>query len=37
VMFSHNIGVMMYAFPIVYFWAAVRWAEREELAKNPPL
>jgi O-antigen ligase len=37
VMFSHNIGVMMYAFPIVYFWAAVRWAEREELDKNPPL
>lgn len=33
VMFAHNIGVMMYAFPIVYFWAAVRWAEREELAK----
>lgn len=37
VMFSHNIGVMMYAFPIVYFWAAVRWAEREELTKNPLL
>ncbi len=33
VMFAHNIGVMMYAFPIVYFWAAVRWAEREELNK----
>ncbi|WP_111638658.1 O-antigen ligase family protein [Marinomonas shanghaiensis] len=33
VMFSHNIGVMMYAFPIVYFWAAVRWAERKELAR----
>jgi O-antigen ligase len=33
VMFSHNIGVMMYAFPIVYFWAAVRSAERKELAK----
>ena len=32
VMFAHNIGVMMYAFPIVYFWAATRWAEREELA-----
>lgn len=30
VMFSHNIGVMMYAFPIVYFWAAVRWSERKE-------
>lgn len=29
-MFNHNIGVMMYAFPIVFFWAAVRWAEREE-------
>lgn len=33
VMFSHNIGVIMYVFPIVYFWAAVRWAERKELAK----
>ncbi|WP_417529268.1 O-antigen ligase family protein [Marinomonas shanghaiensis] len=33
VMFAHNIGVMMYAFPIVYFWAAVRWAERKELAQ----
>ncbi|AEF53570.1 O-antigen ligase family protein [Marinomonas posidonica] len=32
-MFSHSIGVMMYAFPIVYFWAALRWAERESLAK----
>ncbi|KZN15061.1 O-antigen ligase family protein [Marinomonas sp. TW1] len=32
-MFSHNIGVMMYAFPIIYFWAAVRWAEREEFEK----
>lgn len=30
VMFGHNIGVMMYAFPIVFFWAATRWAEREE-------
>lgn len=30
VMFSHNIGVIMYTFPIVCFWAAVRWAEREE-------
>ncbi|TDO96000.1 O-antigen ligase family protein [Marinomonas balearica] len=29
-MFSHNIGVMMYVFPIVFFWAATRWAEREE-------
>ena len=28
-MFSHNIGVMMYVFPIVFFWAATRWAERE--------
>ena len=33
VMFSHNIGVIMYTFPIVYFWAAVRWAERKELSK----
>ncbi|PYF79838.1 O-antigen ligase [Marinomonas alcarazii] len=33
VMFSHNIGVMMYVFSIVYFWAAVRWAERKELSK----
>jgi len=31
VMFSHNIGVMMYVFPIVYFWAAVRWAEKDKL------
>lgn len=37
VMLSHNIGVIMYAFPIVYFWAAVRWAEREELAKGERL
>lgn len=29
VMFSHNTGVMLYAFPIVYFWAALRWSERE--------
>lgn len=29
-MFTHNISVMMYAFPIVFFWAATRWAEREE-------
>ncbi len=28
-MFSHNIGVMMYVFPIAFFWAATRWAERE--------
>ncbi|NVK74851.1 MAG: O-antigen ligase family protein [Oceanospirillaceae bacterium] len=34
VMFAHNIGVMMYAFPIVYFWAAVRWAEHEEQIKT---
>lgn len=33
VMFGHNIGVIMFVFPIVYFWAAVRWAERKELAK----
>ncbi|MCV2401624.1 O-antigen ligase family protein [Marinomonas sp. C2222] len=33
VMFGHNIGVTMYAFLIVYFWAAVRWAEREELSQ----
>jgi O-antigen ligase len=33
-MFVHNIGVMMFAFPIVYFWAAVRWAERDELSNN---
>jgi len=32
-MFMHNIGVMMFAFPIAYFWAALRWAERDELAK----
>lgn len=29
-MFTHSIGVMMYAFSIVIFWAATRWAEREE-------
>lgn len=29
-MFTHNIGVMMYAFPIVYFWAALKWAERDQ-------
>lgn len=28
-MFSHNTGVMMYAFPVVYFWAAMRWAEKD--------
>ncbi|MFT2111212.1 O-antigen ligase family protein [Marinomonas sp. 2405UD68-3] len=27
-MFSHNIGVMFYAFTIVFFWAATRWMER---------
>ncbi|WP_133013323.1 O-antigen ligase family protein [Marinomonas flavescens] len=32
-MFMHNIGVIMFAFPIAFFWAALRWAEREELAK----
>lgn len=26
-MFSNNIGVMLYVFPIVFFWAAVRWEE----------
>lgn len=26
-MFSHNIGVMMYVFPIIFFWAALRWQE----------
>lgn len=34
VMFSHNIGVMMYVFPIVYFWAAVRWAEKDKLRSD---
>ncbi|GAB3478786.1 O-antigen ligase [Marinomonas epiphytica] len=34
VMFAHNIGVMLFAFPIVYFWAATRWAEREENQKT---
>lgn len=29
VMFSHNIGVMMYVFPMIFFWVAVRWAERD--------
>ena len=29
-MFVHNSGVMMYAFTIIIFWAATRWAEREE-------
>ncbi|MCZ2720979.1 O-antigen ligase family protein [Marinomonas sp. 15G1-11] len=28
-MFSHNIGVMFYAFSIVFFWAATRWVERD--------
>lgn len=28
-MFSHNTGVMMYAFPIVFLWAGLRLAERE--------
>ncbi|MCB5161478.1 O-antigen ligase family protein [Marinomonas algarum] len=34
-MLSHNIGVVMYAFPVVYFWAALRWAEREALEEEP--
>ena len=29
-MFTHNSGVIMYAFTIVILWAATRWAEREE-------
>ena len=33
-MFSHNIGVMMYAFPILFFWAALRWQERYFTASN---
>lgn len=28
-MFSHNIGVMFYAFSIAFFWAAVRLSERQ--------
>lgn len=35
VMLSYSIGVTLFAFPIVYFWAAVRWAERDELNKSP--
>ena len=27
-MFSHNIGVMMYVFPIIFFWSATRRAEK---------
>lgn len=34
VMLSYSIGVTLFAFPIVYFWAAVRWAERDELSKS---
>ncbi len=30
-LFYHNIGVMMYALPILFLWAAVRWAERGEV------
>ncbi|TBR43206.1 O-antigen ligase domain-containing protein [Marinomonas agarivorans] len=30
-MFSHNTGIMMYTFPVVYFWAALRVAERGQL------
>ncbi len=26
-MFSHNIGIMVFIFFIVFFWCAVRWAE----------
>lgn len=26
-MFSHNIGVMLYVFLILFFWAALRWQE----------
>lgn len=32
-MFSHNIGVMMYAFPILYFWAATKWSEQKTTVK----
>lgn len=28
-MFSYSIGVIMFSFSIVYFWAAMRWAERD--------
>lgn len=28
-MFSFNVGVIMYAFPVVYFWGAVRLSEKE--------
>lgn len=35
-MFSHNIGVMMYAFPIVIFWAALRWQEQYCLSAEMP-
>ncbi|WP_191602259.1 O-antigen ligase family protein [Marinomonas algicola] len=33
-MFSHNIGVMFYAFSIVFFWAATRWVEHFQQAKH---
>ncbi|ETX12593.1 polymerase [Marinomonas ushuaiensis DSM 15871] len=29
-MINYKEGVMVYAFSLVYFWAAVRWSEREE-------
>lgn len=29
-MFSHNIGVMVFIFFTLFFWAAVRWAEASE-------
>lgn len=30
-MFSHNIGIMVFIFFILFFWAAVRWAENQAL------
>ncbi|MEM5529419.1 O-antigen ligase family protein [Gammaproteobacteria bacterium AS21] len=33
-MFSHNSGIMMYVFPIIYFWAAVRWAQKDKLRSD---
>ncbi|UTW00177.1 O-antigen ligase family protein [Marinomonas rhizomae] len=37
VMFVHKIGVTMYAFPIIYFWVAVRLAEieKDKESKSP--
>lgn len=29
-MFSHNIGVMMYIFPVIYFWSAIRSIEHSQ-------